>query len=62
VKLLTDATSKLSARDVQDAARALVETGDLDALILYFGHHGLVEARVLLSPSRRSVIERRYIQ
>jgi hypothetical protein len=53
VKLLVDAASKVSARDVQDAARAMVAAGDLDALILYFAGHGIVKAgfdeQVLLS-------------
>jgi hypothetical protein len=53
VKLLVDSASKVSARDVQDAARAMVAAGDLDALILYFAGHGIVKAgfdeQVLLS-------------
>ena len=53
VKLLVDAANKVSARDVQDAARAMVAAGDLDALILYFAGHGIVKAgfdeQVLLS-------------
>ncbi len=51
---LTDAGgAKVSARQVQDAVRALVKRGDLDLLILYFAGHGIVKAggdeQVLLS-------------
>jgi len=51
---LTDAgNAKVSARQVQDAVRALIDRGDLDLLILYFAGHGIVKSgndeQVLLS-------------
>ncbi|MGF6874162.1 caspase family protein [Paraburkholderia sp. MM5477-R1] len=45
IKELTDASGcRVSARDVQDAVRCLIETGDLDLLILYFAGHGIVKS------------------
>lgn len=54
IELLTDAQGKrVAARDVQDAVKRLIDRGDLDLLILYFGGHGIVKAggdeQVLLS-------------
>jgi hypothetical protein len=51
---LTDADkAKVSARQVQDAVRTLIDRGDLDLLILYFAGHGIVKSgndeQVLLS-------------
>jgi hypothetical protein len=44
---------KVSARDVQDAVKRLIDRGDLDLLILYFAGHGIVKAggdeQILLS-------------
>ena len=52
--LLTDAEGrKVSARDVQDAMRTLLDRGDLNVLILYLAGHGIVKSaddeHVLLS-------------
>jgi hypothetical protein len=54
IEELTDANgAKVSARNVQDAVRKLIDRGDLDLLILYFAGHGIVKSgndeQVLLS-------------
>jgi hypothetical protein len=45
IEELTDAKeTKVSARKVQDAVKALTDRGDLDLLILYFAGHGIVKS------------------
>lgn len=54
IKVLADGDGReVKARDIQDAARELVEAGGLDLLVLYFSGHGMVKSggdeQVLLS-------------
>lgn len=52
--VLTDVDAKsVSARDIQDAASALVDAGGLDLMVLFFSGHGIVKSgndeQILLS-------------
>ena len=53
IKVLTDEAGVVRARDVQVAAKQLVDAGGLNLLILYFSGHGIVKSgsdeQVLLS-------------